>query len=424
MTRQKNVGDLRIRSIKQVNEKFNDFMPVKSTSKKAKSPSKIKTLRSPVKEVTRQVDPKVKLQLFVLAGGRCQFDGCPHYLIEHHLTHKRGIFAQMAHIVAFSKKGPRGNVLDRPEDINNVDNLMLLCPTCHKLIDDNPEEHPREQLEAFKKDNEERIFRLTAMAPDRKTTVVIITAKIGGQPVKISQAEINEAIAPRHAASRGGRHIDLSTFDDDSPQFFELAEKKIRKELKEVIESTLSEDGTNHISLFVLGPMPLLILAGNIVGDKIACDLYQKHRDTQDWVWKDGGEPVRYRVDQLKAGDTKGEVALVLSLSGKIDINRGPADVLETATIYEITLDGRLPEPGFLRAREDLEAFRDTYQKVLRQIGFDHGRLEHLHIFPAAPAPVCVQLGRGLMPKHDPILVVYDDDKRHGGFTKILEVNN
>lgn len=407
-----------------MNEKFNDFMPVKSTSKKAKSPSKSKTLRSPVKEVTRRVDPKVKLQLFVLAGGRCQFDGCPHYLIEHHLTHKRGIFAQMAHIVAFSKKGPRGNVLDRPEDINNVDNLMLLCPTCHKLIDDNPEEHPREQLEAFKKDNEERIFRLTAMAPDRKTTVVIITAKIGGQPVKISQAEINEAIAPRHAASRGGRHIDLSTFDDDSPQFFELAEKKIRKELKEVIESTLSEDGTNHISLFVLGPMPLLILAGNIVGDKIACDLYQKHRDTQDWVWKDGGEPVRYRVDQLKAGDTKGEVALVLSLSGKIDINRGPADVLETATIYEITLDGRLPEPGFLRAREDLEAFRDTYQKVLRQIGFAHGRLEHLHIFPAAPAPVCVQLGRGLMPKHDPILVVYDDDKRHGGFTKILEVNN
>jgi len=407
-----------------MNEKFTDFMPVKSTSKKAKPPSKSKTSRSPVKEVTRQVDPKVKLQLFVLAGGRCQFDGCPHYLIEHHLTHKRGIFAQMAHIVAFSKKGPRGNVLDRPEDINNVDNLMLLCPTCHKLIDDNPLEHPREQLEAFKKDNEVRIYRLTAMAPDRKTTVVIITAKIGGQPVKISQAEINEAIAPRHAASRGGRHIDLSTFDDNSPQFFELAEKKIRKDLKEIIESTLSEDRTNHVSLFVLGPMPLLMLAGNIIGDKIACDLYQKHRDTQDWVWKDGSEPVRYRVDQLKIGDAKREVALVLSLSGKVDINRLPADVLETTTIYELTLDGQLPEPGFLRTREDLEAFRDTYQKALRQIGFDHGRLEHLHIFPAAPAPVCVQLGRGLMPKHDPILVVYDDDKRYGGFTRILEVNN
>ncbi len=27
------------------------------------------------------------------------------------------------------------------------------------------------------------------------------------------------------------------------------------------------------------------------------------------------------------------------------------------------------------------------------------------------------------MPKIDPILVVYDSDKRHGGFKKILEVN-
>lgn len=424
MTRQKNVGDPRNRSIKQVNEKFSDFMPVKSTSKKAKSPATNQTSRSPINEVTRRVDPKVKLQLFVLAGGRCQFDGCPHYLIEHHLTHKRGIFAQMAHIVAFSKKGPRGNVLDRPEDINNVDNLMLLCPTCHKLIDDNPLEHPREQLEAFKKDNEERIFRLTAMAPDRKTTVVIITGKIGGQAVKISQAEINQAIAPRHAASRGGIHIDLSAFDDDNPAFFELSAKKIRKDLEQVIRSSMSDEGTSHISLFVLGPMPLLVLAGNIIGDKIACDLYQRHRDTENWIWKEAGESIRYRLDQLKAGDAKDEVALVLSLSGKIDINRLPAGGPETATVYELTLDGRLPEPGFLRTREDLEAFRNTYQKALRQIGFDHGRLEHLHIFLAAPAPVCVQLGRGLMPKHDPTLVIYDDDKRHGGFTKILEVNN
>lgn len=399
-------------------------MPTKSPDKKAKQPSKSKTPRSPVREVTRQIDPRVKLQLFVVAGGRCQFDGCPHYLVEHHLTHKRGIFAEMAHIVAFSQKGPRGDVTDRPEDINNVDNLMLLCPTCHKLIDDNPDEHPREQLEAFKRDNEERIFRLTSMAPDRKTTVVIITSKIGGQAVRISPAEINEAIAPRHAVTRGGIHIDLSAFDDDDPAFFELAAKKIGRDLQEVIRTTMSEEGTNHISLFVLGPMPLLILAGNILGDKVACDLYQKHRDTQQWVWKQNGEPVRYRVDRVKEGDDKCKVALVISLSGKIEIDRLPANVVEAATIYELTLDRRLPEPGFLRTRDDLEAFRDAYQRALRQIGFDHGRLHQLHIFPAAPAPVCVQIGRGLMPKHDPILVVHDDDKRHGGFTKILEVNS
>jgi len=399
-------------------------MSIKRTNKKAKLPSTTNTHHSPVKDVTRKIKPQVQLQLFVLAAGRCQYDGCPNYLIEHHLTHARGIFAQMAHIVAFSKKGPRGEVTDRPEDINNVDNLMLLCPICHKLIDDTPEDHPREQLQAFKKDHEERIFRLTGMAPDRQTTVVIITSKIGGQPVKISQAQINEAIAPRHSASRGGIHIDLSAFDDDDPRFFELAAEKIRKSLEGVIDSTMKEEGTNHISLFVLGPMPLLTLAGNIIGDKVACDLYQRHRDTENWVWKEEErEAVGFGVEKVKAGSDKDVVALVLSLSGKIDVNALPVEILDAGTIYELTLDGKAPNPGFLRTREDLGSFRDAYQKTLRQIGFDHPGLKQLHVFPAAPAPVVVQCGRGLMPKVDPALVVYDDDKRFGGFTKILEVN-
>ena len=42
--------------------------------KKPKLDSKNELPSRPVIEVTRKVDPKVKLQLFVLAGGRCQFD--------------------------------------------------------------------------------------------------------------------------------------------------------------------------------------------------------------------------------------------------------------------------------------------------------------------------------------------------------------
>ncbi len=79
-------------------------MPTTITSTKAKTPLQRKTPLSPVKDVTRHIKISVQLQLYVLAGGRCEFDGCPNYLIEHHLTHTRGNFAQMAHVVAFSKK--------------------------------------------------------------------------------------------------------------------------------------------------------------------------------------------------------------------------------------------------------------------------------------------------------------------------------
>ncbi len=399
------------------------FMPENLTNKKAKRPAAKTTGGSAVIDVTRDIKKPLQLLLYVKAGGRCEFDGCNKYLIEHHLTHTRGNFAQMAHVVAFSKKGPRGEVIDRPEDINSIDNLMLLCHPCHKLIDDNPKEHGREQLEAYKKTHEERIFRLTGTSPDRQTTVVTIKSRIGGQAVKISQGEINDAIAPRYAASRAGVEIDISALDDEGTDFYQVAAKKVRQSLDRAIESTMRDESTSHLSLFALAPMPLLILTGNILGDKVPCDLYQKHRDAQDWKWKQDGDAVRFKLNRLGNGSVSQNVALVLSLSGTIDLNEVPDEFRSDGTIYEMTLDGVTPHPGFLCRIEDLTNFRDAYQRALREIGTKHGKIERLHLFPAVPAPVAVACGRELMPKIDPILVVYDNDKRHGGFKKILEVN-
>jgi hypothetical protein len=39
------------------------------------------------------------------------------------------------------------------------------------------------------------------------------------------------------------------------------------------------------------------------------------------------------------------------------------------------------------------------------------------------PAPVAVLCGRELFPKVDPVLLVYDGDKRKGGFNLIMRVN-
>src|SRR5690349_12505715 len=99
---------------------------------------------------TRHISPLARLQLFVYAGGRCEFDGCNKYLLAHHVTLADGNFAQMAHIVAFRVAGPRGREGPRPEEINNVGNLMLLCPECHKLIDDNPADFTLKTLREYK----------------------------------------------------------------------------------------------------------------------------------------------------------------------------------------------------------------------------------------------------------------------------------
>jgi len=400
-------------------------MSEKKTNKKGKASAKAKADETNVKDVSRSIKPDTKLLLYVRAGGRCEFDGCNEYVLSHQLTHKTINLGQMAHIIAFSEDGPRGNGdgEKRPVDINNVENLMLLCHRCHKLIDDHPKEYSRETLVNYKKAHEERILWLTSASPDRQTSVVILKSKIGDQIVKLSRAEIHEAVSPRYPASRAGTEIDLSEIKDVGDDFYSVAAKRIKHKIERIVSDVVEEEKTNHISFFALAPMPLLAYAGNLLGNKIPTDLFQRHRDSENWTWKTEGKLAEYKFEQIRQGTDDDKVILILSLSGKIHLEKLPAEIVEGANIYEITLNNSALAPTFLRQKQDLAAFKDIYQLALREIGSNHGKLEKLHLFPAVPAPIAVLCGRELMPKIDPILVIYDDDKCHGGYRMILEVN-
>ena len=111
------------------------------------------------------------------------------------------------------------------------------------------------------------------------------------------------------------------------------------------------------------------------------------------------------------------------SFSGRVKPEALPSAIDEQFTIYELTLANMEPNPTYLRQRDDLTRFKDAYQAALRTIARECGQCDAIHLFPAVPAPVAVFCGRELLPKVDPRLVVYDYDKRQGGFTPIIEVN-
>ena len=79
----------------------------------------------------------------------------------------------MAHIVAFRRAGPRGESPLTATERNDVSNLMLLCPTCRKLIDGSPDLYPVGTLQGFKKDHEARILMLTEAKADKQTAALV-----------------------------------------------------------------------------------------------------------------------------------------------------------------------------------------------------------------------------------------------------------
>jgi hypothetical protein len=301
--------------------------------------------------------------------------------------------------------------------------MMLVCPGCHKLIDDNPERWSVETLEKYKTRHEERIRHVTGLGPDLKITVVQLKSRIAGQSVAIPIAQVTEAVAPRYPTDARGYVIDLTTINAEGDAFIKTAAQEIDRKVSHLYESGMDVEVTRHISLFALAPMPLLIHLGNRLSNKIPVDAYQRHRDTEDWVWKDTGNPVDYKFETIQTGTARERVALILSLSGKIHRSSLPSQIDDSFSIYEITLASMQPNPMHLRLREDLVRFREIYQAALRSILRDHGNIGEIHLFPAVPAPVAITCGRELFPKVDPSLIVYDYNKRSGGFTKVLEVN-
>ncbi len=361
---------------------------------------------SPVK-IARKVPPAVRVELAALTAGRCEFAGCNKFLLAHELTGEDGNFFDVAHIVAFSDEGPRGDV-GRPADPHSIDNLMLLCLDCHKLIDDNEAAYPVKKLRGFKQEHEERIRAVTEHGPELRTWVVQLRGLIAGQPVDIPAHDVRAAIAPRYAPDETGAVIDLAHLRPEDPGMTDAARLIIRRRLDTILCGGIDGPKARHYSVFALTTIPVLMAFGRELGDKLAADLYQRHRD-QSWAWRREATPVEYAYCRIQDGTDPARVALVLSLSGKVLPSALPPTIDFRFTIYEITLKGQEPNREFLNLKADLEQFRRVYRTVLSEIHARHAGPRELHVFPAVPAPVAVRCGTDLFPKVDPELHVYDN---------------
>ncbi len=368
----------------------------------------------------------VKVKLWVAAGGRCQYPGCNTALYCDDVTLAEMNRSYVAHIVADSPDGPRGDEVLSPKLTKDFSNLMLLCDTHHRLIDrEDLAGHPVELLQHFKKDHEARIEHVTGLDSKRKTYVITYAANIGRRKGRIAPEQVRAAVLAQdmYPATPGSIDLDMTqnATTDERATFWKTECENIDGFMAARVCGR-GPDGNEmkHLSVFALAPIPLLIYLGWKLGDILPMEIYQRHRATEDWVWPSSGEDGQpYSVDVVRpARKGASDVILELSLSDTIDPDSIRRVLDDEQPWYRLSI----PEPNrdHLKSKARLREFSDLYHRTLTRISAGVGKDCTIHLFPAVPVSVAVQMGRSLLPKADARIQVYDYNRDGNGWLTAL----
>jgi hypothetical protein len=110
------------------------------------------------------------------------------------------IVGDECHIIARNSNGPRGNPSVSEEDLDNYENLILLCRTHHKLVDDQPNTYTVNYLNKVKDDHERWVHSSlqlngSELGSDLNITVVIEYIKSKGQRNETCREQVKRALS-------------------------------------------------------------------------------------------------------------------------------------------------------------------------------------------------------------------------------------
>lgn len=207
--------------------------------------------------MTTEPTPTTKYRLFALSGNRCAFPDCTHALVDE-ATHTP-IYA-IAHIKSENPGGSRYDPDQTDNERRGFDNLILLCPNHHALIDKKPELFPAEALYAMKR-RHEGAFAAWQPSPEM----------IGAFEASISVQTVTDgSIITTHGQSGGiaAHHVNQITIQQSTQKSFEEAAVAFRDERIARIDR-----GDTPVPVTPLAKLVLHLFPAASIGTQAALDM-------------------------------------------------------------------------------------------------------------------------------------------------------
>jgi len=367
-------------------------------------------------------DPKVKNYVWSRAAGHCEL--CSLDLTQDLITLTPAKLGEVAHIIPASPKGPRSDTNQTPEIsealTDDPNNLMLLCPTCHNIIDKTPDGYPKDDLTAVHQAFLSKVEFAANHAITHPSAGIIIIGKHFETPVRIDPGELQQAlwrdaIQPIcRPLTIEGPVVDRYGRDD---RYYEQFKSNINQKLEHDLTLYRGRLGDNPIIGVVgIADIPSLMIFGQQLGDRIRHKIYSSNRNTR-LRWPDVNAPVpEFKFSFTENGDA--EYALVMSISGDIP-DRDVLSILPNCSIAKFS--ATMPNYNIVQNEEAISHFGIEIQKALSQL--EASSPKPIHVFAAIPAAMAIKFGSLLTTNHKHPYAIYDRDPPSNAFRLHIKLN-
>jgi hypothetical protein len=372
------------------------------------------------------IPPTTVMHLWVAAAGRCEFPGCNRSLSVDDLTLKEGNYTNVAHIIAATSGGPRGDAEQSGKLASELSNLMLLCPTHHILIDSHKhqEEFSVPVLKKYKKRHEASVRIALENIRNPRRTVLTFVGALDGTRAPISRCSVVEALAPDVSFGEF-MEIDASAYARDGDVIkLKMVCADVRQRALDELEQKRRERDHYPLCVFAMGRISVLVALGRALCGTDCGALYQHHVDTSSWRWRK--EPTRgltsdedivlHKPERL--GGT-GAPAIALNISGHISEDEVRSALNRDISLY--TIDAGVPSRSFMKYKSQLSRFNDVWMELMGEMRELEPKLQSLPIFVAVPTSVAVQMGMSHV-QADPIWSIYENRQAQGGWSRAVDL--
>jgi hypothetical protein len=371
-----------------------------------------------------EVSASTQREVEALAAWRCQFDGCGEDLREHGTSVKHANYGYLAHIIASSADGPRGDSTLSGTLANDASNIMLLCDKCHRLIDRvDPALYDVNRLREMRDRNICEVKRLLNALSYPTAHMVVVGGYIEGQNAGFNQRAAEEAMWGRRLRSataesfwflRNGGNLPDSTHDQYWGGLFQTLNTEIASMQSYLNGTSRGGPACTAVALFPTHVTSIQILAGRLIGNSTTVHLFQPNRNApagtrgERWAWPPGApDPAadKYQLKTLVEHSGQDEGALLVYLTASVDESELPPAIAATMPMME--LRAQQPNHAVIAAQKDLDALAVHMDNALRRLQ-DEWRVHRVHLVVVAPASACVLLGQKLQARHHANVVLYE----------------